>query len=145
MLETDHPIPKRPGAELWSTTEVPGAALVSLAQLLPTAGRKGRRPWAGFPAGGKQSKTILEPSPEKGMEGNSWDLRNEGCRSWSGLAASSVPAASSFSSLNYREDVCSSPLGSKISCPRLSIASLITALTKLQMTVISVEKSCNLT
>lgn len=79
------------------------------------------------------------------MEGNSWDLRNEYCRRWFGLAAGSVPAASSFSSLNYRDDVCGGPLGSKTSCPQLSTASLSTALTKLQMIVISMEKSGNLT
>lgn len=145
VLETDHPIPRGRGAELRTTVEVPRAALVSLAELLLTTGRKGRQPWAGFPTGGKESKTILEPSPEEKMEGNSWDLRNGDCRSWFGLAAASVPAASSFSSLNYREDVCGGPLGSETSCPYLSVSSLITALAKLQMIVISMEKSCNLT
>ena len=99
-METEHPILRGPGAELRTTTEVPRAALVSFVRLLLTAGRKGKGPWAGFPAGGKYSKIILEPSPEERMEGNSWDLRNENCRSWFGLAAGSVPAASSFSSCN---------------------------------------------
>lgn len=73
----------------------------------------------------------MKPSLEERIEGNNGELRNKDHGSWFDLAAGSVPAVSSFSSLSYREDVCGGPLGSKISCPHLSIAVLITALTKL--------------
>lgn len=143
MLETDHPIPRGPRAELRATVEVPGAALVGLAQWLLSAGRKGRGPWAGFLLGANRAKPYRSQAQRRGW--NSWDLRNGDCRSWFGLAAGSVPAASSFSSLNSRDDVCGGPLGSKTFCLHLSVASLIIALMKLQMLVISMEKFCNFT
>lgn len=117
-------MPRGPGTELRTTVRVPRATLASLARLLMTAGRKGRRHLAECSAGGKQNKTIMEPRPEDRMEGNSWDLKNEDCRNWFGLVTGSVPAESLLSSLNNREDVWGAPVGAKTFCQISSLPAL---------------------
>lgn len=58
-----------------------------------------------FLLGANRGKPCWSQAQRRQMKGNSWDSRNEDCKSLFGLAAGSVPAVSSFSSLNYRENV----------------------------------------